>query len=89
VFFRYDAIRDMELEYACGTGKSTVLGSIYEWVMNTSAEHLKRNADVMAHLIMKLGGASPNNNDDQYHCRNCGRNNVRFNCNYCGNSRNW
>jgi hypothetical protein len=52
---RYDAIRDMELNYACGTGKSAVLKNIYEWMINASADHLKRNADVLAHLIMKLG----------------------------------
>ena len=85
---RYDAIRDMELEYACGTGKNAVLTGIYEWMMHMSADDLKRNAGVTAHLVMKLGGAPSTSTVDR-HCRNCNRSNVSFNCNYCGNTRNW
>ena len=82
---RYDDIRDMELEYACGDGKSVVLSGIYEWMMNLPADDMKRNAGVVAQLIMKLGESSVNDR----RCRHCNHNPVNFNCDYCGNTRNW
>lgn len=86
MLYSYDAIRDMELEFACNQAKSAVTQGIFEWMQNIPANDLKRNAGVIAHLVRKLAGGSTSSNANPNYCNHC-RTSRTFNCNYCGQSR--
>ncbi|GJE86650.1 hypothetical protein PsYK624_027310 [Phanerochaete sordida] len=54
---RYDAIRDMEIVFACDKAKATLMTGASSWMNAIPAEILKRNVAVIGLLVEKLAGA--------------------------------
>lgn len=88
---KYDAIQQLEVDFACTKAKDVVARGLYEWMSSVRAEDLKRNAGVLARLFQKMAGVGTSNpaSGRPTSCPSCryGANGYAFylrcgNCNY-------
>lgn len=54
IFRRYDAIRELEINFACTTASKVVSSKIAGFMATMEPEHLKRSSEVLSQLISKL-----------------------------------
>lgn len=85
-FCRYNAIRELEINFACTTASKVVSSKIVGFMATIEAEHLKRSSEVLSHLISKLAGVSQTPSLAKPRpsaCPSCGRANPLIRCQHC------
>ncbi|EKM56965.1 uncharacterized protein PHACADRAFT_254389 [Phanerochaete carnosa HHB-10118-sp] len=88
---KYDAIQELEVDYACNNAKEVVAKGLYEWMDSISPEDLKRNAGVLARLFQKMAvGPSNPATSRPTSCPSCRAGTKGYSSFYsiCGNCNN-
>ena len=47
----------MELTFACTTARDAIKGGIFEWMHHATPDDLRRNSEVLAHLVFDAARA--------------------------------
>lgn len=92
---RYEAIQDLELDYACTTARAVVGTKIVDYVSGMEPEDRARNVEVMSRLIANMVQNAPRTKPPTptptptppiYYCLNCHRSDPSVGCGSCSNS---
>ena len=85
---RYEAIQDLEIDYACTTARAIVSAKIISYVTSMGPEDQARNAEVMSRLIAKLAQDTPIKGKPRpTQCNYCRQSdpNLTLKCGNCNN----